>query len=252
MGKTRQTRFSDVCGTVDELKRMLNEETKSASPETLAGFVEDCVSMLDRMEIRLREFQSFRESMIRLLEQMGEIGDSRRPYALQVAGEMSQRFSDGRCLNAEDAERLSDRAEEVRRVAGEMEQILRRFKETAMQVGRLYHGIEGGRGWDREGAEVAGMDERLAAWLPPAPHRERILDWLQKGRARLLPETEGPPVVQFEDGGLIVLSAVRYSDEIANFVPASFNPNPRAQLYRGRRKTPLTTEGAENTERRQE
>ena len=241
MAAHRLTRFSDVCGTVDELKRMLNEEAKTASPETLAGFVEDCVSMLERMEIRLREFQAFRESMIRLLEQMEEIGDSRRSYALQVAGEMSRRFSEGDGLNAEDAERLSDRAEEVRRVAGEMEQMLRRFKETAMQVGRRYREIEGGRGWDREGeaAEAAGMDERLAAWLPPSPHREHILDWLKRGRAHLLPASEGePPVVQFEDGGAIVLSAVRYSEEVANFVPASFSPNPRAQLYRGRGKKP--------------
>ncbi len=239
MAAPRQTRFSDVCGTVDELKRRLNEEAKAVSPETLMGFVQDCAAMLERMEVRLGEFRAFREGMTRLLDQMGEIGDSRRPYALRVAEEMARRLTGGSDLNAEDVERLSDRAEEVRRVAGEMEQMLRRFKETAIRAGRLYREIEGGRGWDREGAEVAGMDERLAAWLPPAPHREYILDWLKKGRAHLLPAVEGePPVVQFEDGGLIVLSAVRYSEEIANFVPASFNPNPRAQLYRGRGRKP--------------
>ena len=241
MAGVRQTRFSDVCGTVDELKRMLNEETKAASPEMLAGFVQDCVFMLERMEGRLLEFRAFREEMGGLLEQMGEIGDSRRPHALKVAEEMTRRLTGGTDLNAEEAERLSDRAEEVRRVAGEMEQMLRRFKETAMQVGRRYREIEGGRGWDREGeaAEAAGMDERLAAWLPPSPHREHILDWLKRGRAHLLPASEGePPVVQFEDGGAIVLSAVRYSEEVANFVPASFSPNPRAQLYRGRGKKP--------------
>ena len=238
MADLRQTRFSDVCGTVDELKRMLNEGPEAGTPGVLAGFVEDCVHMLERMELRLGEFQRFRDEVAALSGRMREIGESRKPYGLEVADRLMRRFAEGRALSAEEAVRLSDQAEEVRSVAGEMEQLLRRYKEAAMQMGRLCREVEGGRGWDREGEEAgeAGMGERLAAWLPPPPHRERILEYLKKGRAHLLPAEAGElPLVQFEDGGVIALSAVRYSEAVANFVPASFDPSPRAQLYRGRK-----------------
>jgi hypothetical protein len=241
METLRQTRFSDVCGTVDELKRMMNEGPEARTPQVLVEFVQDCVYMLERMELRLGEFHRFRDEVAALSGRMGAIGESRRPYALKVAEGMVRRFQEGGALDAEEAARLSDQAEEVRQVAGEMEQLLRRFKEGAMQLGRLCREVKGGRGWGREGreAEEAGMEERLAAWLPPAPHRERILDYLKKGRAHLLPAEEGaPPLVQFEDGGAIALSAVRYSEAVSNFVPASFDPSPRAQLYRGRGKRP--------------
>lgn len=239
MAGLRETRFSDVCGTVDELKRMLNEGSEAKTPEVLVGFAQECVYMLERMELRLGEFQRFRDEVAGLVGRMRAIGDSRRSYGIEVAEAMMRRFTEGRAVNAEEAARLSDRAEEVRGVAGEMEQLLRRFKESALASGKLYREIEGGRGWDREGreAESAGMEERLAAWLPPSPHREQILDYLKKGRAHLLPSEEGDlPLVQFEDGGVIALSAVRYSEAVSNFVPASFDPNPRAQLYRGRRR----------------
>jgi hypothetical protein len=236
MAELRQTRFSDVCGTVDELKRMLNEGPEAGTPEVLVGFVQDCVHMLERMEMRLGELQRFGDEVAGLAERMRAIGDSRRSYGLEVAEAMVKRFKEGRALDAREAVYLSDQAEEVRGVAGEMEQLLRRYKEAAMALGRLYREVEGGRGWDREGreAEMAGLEERLAAWLPPPPHRGQILDYLKKGRAHLLPG-EGPPLVQFEDGGVIALSAVRYSEAVANFVPASFDPSPRAQLYRGRK-----------------
>ncbi|MSS70085.1 MAG: hypothetical protein EXS64_01200 [Candidatus Latescibacteria bacterium] len=237
MAGLRETRFSDVCGTVDELKRMLNEGPEARTPEVLVGFVQDCIHMLERMELRLGEFQRFRDEAAGLVERMQMIGDSRRSDGIQFAGAMMRRFTEGRALSAEEVAGLSEQAEEVRSVAGEMEQLLRRSKEVAMEVGRLYREVEGGRGWDREGreAEAAGMEERLAAWLPPSPHREQILDYLKKGRAHLLP-AEGPPLVQFEDGGVIALSAVRYSEAVSNFVPASFDPSPRAQLYRGRKQ----------------
>jgi hypothetical protein len=59
--------------------------------------------------------------------------------------------------------------------------------------------------------------------------------------------------VEFEDGGFMALTAVRWSEEVANFVPASFNPNARAQLYRGRKATGDTPHSREEKgERRKE
>jgi hypothetical protein len=82
------------------------------------------------------------------------------------------------------------------------------------------------------------------AWLPPSPHREVIVDWLRRGRAAVLSEAEaerfppGPqgrePLVQFEDGGVMPLRAVRWSDEVRNFYPLGTAPHPRGLLYRKR------------------
>jgi hypothetical protein len=82
------------------------------------------------------------------------------------------------------------------------------------------------------------------AWLPPPPHAERIVDWLRRGRAALLSEAEavklpvGPqgrePWVQFEDGGVMPLRVVRWSEEVQNFHPLGQDPHPRGRLYRKR------------------
>ncbi len=70
------------------------------------------------------------------------------------------------------------------------------------------------------------------------------MDWLKRGRAALLAEEEaaklpvGPqgrePLVQFEDGGVMPLRAVRWSDDVRNFYPLGATPHPRGLLYRKR------------------
>jgi len=236
MAQLRETRFGDVCGTVDELKRLMDEEPEAGlQADTLTGFVEDCVYMIGRMDLRLREFQQLRDEVARLSQQMLAIPDSRSPYAEQVAAAMVGRLQARRVLSTEETAALSAQAEEVRGVAGEQEQLLRRFKEACMELGAQCRAIEGNRGWDRDSseAETAGLEASLAAWLPPSPHREKILDFLSRDRVVVLPKEEGEvPLIQFEDGGVIALSAVRWSAAVSNFVPASFDPTPRANRYR--------------------
>lgn len=236
MPPLRQTRFSDVCGTIDELKRMLHEEPDAGlKTDTLVSFVEDCLYMIDRMERRLNEFQEFGQRAARLVERIDLIPDSRRDQAREVAGKMLRRFREQKPFADDEVTTLCVQAEQVRDVAGELEQLLRRFKEAAMELGALYRKVEGGRGWDRDSrdAEQAGLEAQLAAWLPPSPHREKILDFLRRDRAILLPTAgDEVPLVQFEDGGVIALTSVRWSDAVSNFVPASFDPSPNALRYR--------------------
>ena len=59
--------------------------------------------------------------------------------------------------------------------------------------------------------KVAGaeIDER---WLPPSPHREKLLEKIALGRAHI--EETGhnqPPLVYFEDGGMMELPRVRWA-----------------------------------------
>ena len=68
----------------------------------------------------------------------------------------------------------------------------------------------------QERVAATDIDER---WLPPSPHREKILEKLAEGRAHI--EEAGhnqPPLVYFEDGGMMELPRVRWTG--ANqFVP---------------------------------
>ena len=59
----RKTSFSDVCGTMDELKRLLHEEHERvvAGPvELIEPLLDDARYMLDRMRHRLETYRGFR------------------------------------------------------------------------------------------------------------------------------------------------------------------------------------------------
>jgi hypothetical protein len=280
-GTLRTTRYSDVCGGTDELKRILNEERSFASTaagrETLLGLVDDSQYMLARMEERLREYQRFRDELLRLVQQLQAIEEPR----LQQAAAEAERIRailqpdagpQGAPLSDATVEEIVQRAEEIRQVANDMEGALRRHKEAAIAAGRAYVSLRGARGWD-DGIQELAADASIAsgaapggatataagsarlpagvpeAWLPPTPHREVVLDWLRRGRAVLLSEAEaahfppGPqgrePLVQFEDGGVMPLRAVRWSEAVQNFYPlGSPEPHPRGRLYRQRHATP--------------
>ncbi|MBC8233748.1 hypothetical protein H8E77_29730 [bacterium] len=48
-------------------------------------------------------------------------------------------------------------------------------------------------------------------WLPPSPHREEILKRVEAGRAHIMERGHNiPPLLVFEDGGVIELPKVRY------------------------------------------
>jgi hypothetical protein len=260
----RTTRYSDVCGGTDEFKRLLLEEPATATtPEgraSLRALLDDGMYMLARMEVRLREYQAFRDTLARLTAAMRAIEEPRLADAAAEAEAVRARLQEleGAASPAERGDEvrdLIDRVEAIRQVANDMEGALRRHKEGAIEAGRAYLRLRGDRGWDDGLASPAGPDGRgqsvpaagippgvPEAWLPPSPHREVIVDWLRRGRAALLSEAEaerfppGPqgrePLVQFEDGGVMPLRVVRWSEEVQNFYPLGTTPHPRSRLYR--------------------
>jgi hypothetical protein len=253
----RTTRFSDVCGGTDELKRLLTEEPDwAATPEgraALGALVDDGLYMLARMEERLREYQAFRDLLAGLVERMRQIPEPRLLEAKHEAERIHALLATGGALPAKE---ITERAEGIRQVANDMEGALRRYKEAAIEAGRAYLHLKGNRGWDDGSAAMAAvggdgsataapaLPAHIEAWLPPAPHREKIVEWLRSGRATLLSEEEaarypeGPqgrePLVQFEDGGVMPLRVVRWSEEVRNFYPLGAPPHPRGRLYRRR------------------
>ncbi|HEU5315019.1 MAG TPA: hypothetical protein VFX49_02850 [Chloroflexota bacterium] len=243
-GELRTTRYSDVCGGTDEFKRVVAEESDTAAtPEgraALRGLVDDGIYMLARMEVRLREYQAFRDELARLVESMRAIPEPRLADAQREAETLRALLSTEGAPSGAEATELMVRAEEIRQVANDMEGALRRHKEAVIAAGKAYVALMRERPATDE--EIPGWIPQ--GWLPPAPHREKIVDWLKRSRATLLSDEEaaklpvGPqgrePWVQFEDGGVMPLRVVRWNEEVRNFHPMGTDPHPRGRLYRRR------------------
>jgi hypothetical protein len=239
MAAERRTRFSDVCGTIDELKRLLRDEP-APDVRVMAELLEDIRFMLARMEQRLQEYADFERAAQAALARLRTLGASRLEEALAATSQVSAALEDGQ-PSTDTVEAVCTLAEQVRDAANDQERKLRQGREAAIAVYRLYIGLRGNRDWSlEESAEAAAADREtvLAAqwgsWLPPPPHRERILDYLTRGRASVLPPDgeRAEPYVDFEDGGRFPLRQARWSDEVQNFYPAGREPHPSGRQHR--------------------
>lgn len=242
----RMTKFSDVCGTVDEMKRLLHEEpqTLTSQPALAGELLEDITAMLERMDLRLRVYQQCRDSIRRISRAMEEVGDSRRAETLPIAETVRGTLTGGRELSAAEVTGVCAQLEMIREVAADLETKLYRYRDLFVELQRTYQAAKGTRDWSGRVAQagedvaadsgVAAMDMWWWQHLPPTPHREKLLESLRKGRAWVLPKGESDsPRVEFEDGGGgMPLSAVRWSDEVQNFYPDGSPPHPRGKAYR--------------------
>ena len=61
-----------------------------------------------------------------------------------------------------------------------------------------------------------------------------LIDLLASSRAEIIDSQHpgGEPIIQFDDGGSIAMSQVRYDSEVENFHPANHKPAPGGRLYR--------------------
>jgi hypothetical protein len=231
--EARRTRFSDVCGTIDDLERIVREEPEAVviRPEALDALVDDALFMLARMEPRLREYEQFRAEIAGITAALQELGDSRRKEAEAAAPALWALIQRRQVLTEEDRADVVACAEAIRAVAQDLENKLYRYKDLALALARAYRAIKGDRSWvlDEREVQAAALlpgEPEWARWLPPSPHRERILRYLRVGRAHLLPtqDKDQPPLLQFEDGGVMPLTWVRWSEEVRNFYLAESAP----------------------------
>jgi hypothetical protein len=243
----RQTRFSDVCGTIDEVKRMLHEEAEAgaAQANVFASLIDDALFMEARMEVRLRQYEHFREQVAAITAQMQALGNSRRQEAMAVAPSLKAQRRTELPLSVDERAEAVSRAEAIRAVAQHLEDTLSRYKALSLELAQAYREIQGRRSWVLDGEDGPRVQPEgepdWTRWLPPSPHRERIVRYLRAGRAHLLPGDEAagsapaaPPLVQFEDGGVMPLPVVRWDDEVRNFYPVDAPPHPNGRRYRGR------------------
>lgn len=232
----RETRFSDVCGTINEIRNILSRSTLKPEDFTEAlDLLEDASYMISRMKHRLREYEKLRGDLRRLLEEMDRI----EPKGVEEVPHVVEEFKKIVSTHPQkesDLKRAIELAEKIRKIAGSLEDVLRTYKEKCLDMLKLYGRIKGVRDWSRDEEKVIGVAlpilmplnkllEDVYEWLPPEPHRTKLIEFIKAGRAYILPKKRRqPPMVYFEDGGSIPLHKVRYSDKIRNFYPEDKPP----------------------------
>ena len=254
----RQTSFSDVCGTVDELKRLLREGQDGPDGRSLRVALErlldDAAFMLRRMGSRIEEYGAFRDELQGIVDRLAQIeAVDTRPAAEAIASlrERVRVVEQSKTAGVRDMAAL---AEAVRAVANAHEHCLRRHKELALATHEVFAEVQGERPWlvteDAKPTAVGSIRKRYQAWLPPGPHGDRLVDWLSRSRVHVLdePGPDGEPRVQFEDGGCMAMSQVRWDSDVENFHPASFRPGATGRRYRGTQPEPRTNAVAENAD----
>jgi len=238
---SRQTLFSDVCGTMDELKRLVKEESEQvvADPQgTAVPLLHDALSMLDRMDARLDQYSQLWNNLQGMLEQAGQI----QTVDAKKASRALQHIEDDLMAQGPDPqldiEAINTLAEETRTVASAQEHLMRAHKDLALKLHESFVWIKGNRGWivspdSGESAEDT-IKQKHQAWLPPQPHCTHLLARLVASTAHIVEaqRQDEEPVIQFMDGGMIRMSQVRWDPQIKNFHPASFQPPPTGRQYR--------------------
>ena len=215
---SRQTRFSDVCGTIDEWKRLGHEPgEKGASNrrDFMNSLLKDALFMLERMKERLGEYKEFRKKIGQALSSLNQIEEVETQKAEEAIVSLHNCIQSKEVFQRVGLEKMDEAAEAIRTVAGTQENRLRSYKDLALKIGEHFREICGDRPWLIKEAEAPSFRERMRrkyqAWLPPEPHGDRLLKLLQDSRAYVLDKEEAgqEPLIQFEDGGCIPMSQVR-------------------------------------------
>lgn len=230
---SRQTRFSDVCGSIDELKRLLHEQDEKEASNRRDGMdslLKDALFMLERMKGRLGEYKEFRKQIGQALSSLNQTEEVKTQKAEEAIASLHNCIQSKEVFEKTGLGKMDEAAESIRTVAGAQEDRLRRHKDLALKIEEYFQEICGDRPWLIKEADVPSFHERVRrkyqAWLPPKPHADMLLEFLQDSRAYVLDKEEAgqEPLIQFEDGGSITMSQVRYDAKIRNFHPASFRP----------------------------
>ena len=238
---TRQTHFSDVCGTMDEFKRLHGEEYERVLDDhaaLLPPLLDDARYMLLRMQQRIGEYDDYRARVASALRRMDEEPTTDTGPAERALAHLDALARSQYDYAATGVPEIADLAEEIRSVASSLEHELRARMELALELHKLFIEIKRDRPWVLDDADTGSYKEQVEAkyqsWLPSEPHRTALLDRLATARAEVIESVQpgGEPMVQFDDGGSMAMSQVRYDNTVMNFHPANHKPAPGGRHYR--------------------
>lgn len=149
------TKHVDVCGTLDELKRLWEEhpELADTDPDQLLQLLGHAVGMLRRMKHRLEAYRSFAEAVSGRAAEMLQLKHPDHTPVSALADRLQSFIRQGGRTVAANLEAMFDAAESIRAIANESEQVLYRYRDLAIEVGALYEDIRGARQWQRPAVE---------------------------------------------------------------------------------------------------
>jgi len=148
--KPGQTKYRDVCGSVDYLKDVLrdNPELVKTDPDRLHRILDDALYMIERMYKRKEEYKQFVSEVAAVCAEPPEGPDPAK--ASQAADKLRDLLHDESLDVSASLERLDSLAEDVRDVASRQEHCLAEYKKLAVQIYALYLDIKGARNWEQE------------------------------------------------------------------------------------------------------
>jgi ElaB/YqjD/DUF883 family membrane-anchored ribosome-binding protein len=149
---TRQTNYNDVCGTVDELEKLLKDkpELAQADPARLFELIDDACYMLSRMKRRREKYKEFAEAVNSVSERLNQITGPRTEDAYEKADELRDFLKNSPEKVSDKMEELYSMAEGIRDVANRMEkEILYTYRDLAIELGEIYARIKGSRKWGK-------------------------------------------------------------------------------------------------------
>ncbi len=145
------TKHVDVCGTIDELKRLWEQQPELAdtAPQQLQALLDHAAAMLRRIEQRMVAYREFAVAVEGRVAQMNALVHPDHAPAPDLHRQLCDTVRAG---SSAVRERLADMfvtAEAIRTIAGDSEQVLYRYRDLAIEIGGLYEGIRGARAWKR-------------------------------------------------------------------------------------------------------
>jgi len=239
--ETRQTLFSDVCGTMDELKRLHYEEYERLLQDPAAAIgplLEDAESMLVRMRERLGVYDAYRAKVRSALQEVDGVADDVIEKAEGAMASLKKIVESADRFAGTDVAKIGEAAEVVRSLASAQEHEMRANKELALELHRLFQDIKADRPWimpeEETSSYLDGVRKEYQSWLPPEPHSEFLLNRLAAGTAVIVDAARpgGEPRINFQDGGFMAMSQVRWDPVVSNFHPANYKPAPGGRVYR--------------------
>jgi hypothetical protein len=152
-----ETRFYDVCGTVDEILGQVRDG-KVLDKAEMSALVDDIRYMLERMARRSAQYEDFLDGVRSALQGVEAL---ERPAFASAGQRLDTLHASLAALvegRSSTAEAVTERAEYVRALAQASEDYLALCKSAAIRIGAWFDEIRGGRSWPPDNDPVQRPD----------------------------------------------------------------------------------------------
>jgi hypothetical protein len=150
---SRQTNYSDVCGTIDEFKNLLQTQPELAEndPSRLFELLDDVCYLLSRMQRRREAYKSAVEAVVSMADKLKQVTGPNVEDAYQKADVLKEFLNESPDRVSGKLDELFNIAEEMRDVANRIEQeALYPYRDLFIELGEIYTQIKGSRTWKKK------------------------------------------------------------------------------------------------------